>query len=156
MDDEVRELAEALGEGHALPELTARGLVATCTSCGAIMGIRDRHCPSCGAAAGMVTALNGADPHGETQDVPALDEPEDDAAALPGAEQERGNDEAAPDEQEDGDEETGSVASSSSNGFAPQPLARPPEALVPRAQRSLRAGRRRARAWLAERRPEPS
>lgn len=200
VDDDLRELSDALGQGRELPELTARGLVATCTSCGGIMGIRDRHCPSCGAAAGMVTASDGAGPIGETVDLPALD-PADLEAALPEGES------PAASRQEDasvavGPLEVPAVARQPSgtaefeeieleeegdgalegHGFLPDldpvlagesepepphtPAAiiggppnafaapRTPQALVPKAQRTLRAGRRRARAWLAERRPE--
>ena len=192
VDDDLRELSDALGQGHELPELTARGLVATCTSCAGIMGIRDRHCPSCGAAAGMVTASDGAGPYGETVDVPALDPGELDAALPEGESPVASRQGEAPVTGRQGESPVAGrqgeapVASRQSpgeagdgHGFLPEPVAagsvlvkredapakgnlhepgRPvpqrPDALVPKAQRTLRAGRRRARAWLAERRPE--
>jgi hypothetical protein len=160
VDDEVRSLTRALGEGHDLPQLTARGLVAACTACGGIMGVRDRHCPGCGAAAGEPAPF----------EEPAWDE---DFEAHAGA---RNGDEPYEDEHED-EEDTDEVATVSwtppwraepegdaappvlaqegwSNGF-PAPDEDPPparEALVPKAQRRLRSGRRVARAWLDERR----
>jgi hypothetical protein len=185
VDDDLRELSDALGQGRDLPELTARGLVATCTSCAGIMGIRDRHCPSCGAAAGMVTASDGAGPIGETVDLPALD-PAELEAALPDGQspsasrQSPGTAEFEEIELEDIEldeaDDTGDhgflpdldpvpagesepetpYTASAIVGGAPNAFAAPraQQALVPKAQRTLRAGRRRARAWLAERRPE--
>lgn len=150
VDDEARVLAVALGEGHALPQLTARGLVAACTACGAIMGVRDRHCPSCGASAGAPATLDEVEGD-ELEEPPPLEEPSYD------------------EEIEVHVGEPASVAASraDSNGggvapwFAeqsrpPSPHTPPPadgrEPLVPRAQRTLRAGRRLARTWIEERR----
>jgi hypothetical protein len=165
VDEEVRGLADALEEGVELPQLTASGLVARCTACDRLMGSRDRFCPACGAVAGAsdraprdptpaaplrepdfgdtieVTALNAAD-H------PAFDEP-------------------------DGDEPDGDEQASSEHAVparSPAPWSRPPaqensgaarpespaepRALVPRAQRKLRAGRRMARQWLEQHRSD--
>jgi hypothetical protein len=167
IDDEVRAITEALGEGHGLPQLTASGLVATCTACGGIMGVRDRHCPSCGAAA-------GADGH----ERPPLEEPtyEDEEFAVHqaiDADDERFEDDEQPDDAEEataerdavavrGDAAIGGDAGVGGNGASPpgdatswpQRSQAPPqrEALVPRAQRTLRAGRRLARSWIEERR----
>jgi hypothetical protein len=153
VDDEIRGLADALEEGIELPAITASGLVASCTACDRLMGSRDRFCPACGAAAGSpasaeregdpppplrepdfgdtieVTALNAAD-H------PAFDEPEERMAPVPPPPWERGatDDRSEPPEPRSEAAQTG--------------------ALVPRAQRKLRAGRRMARQWLEQRRPD--
>jgi hypothetical protein len=156
VDDEVRGLADALDEGFGLPTLTASGLVARCTACERLMGSRDRFCPACGAEAGgsetaprhievpeplrepdfgdtiEVSALNAAD-H------PAFDEPDPDEHDEPDDHHEQPEDEIA-------------VAPAA----APPPWrqAAPNQALVPRAQRTLRAGRRMARLWLEQRRSD--
>jgi hypothetical protein len=155
IDDEVRALAEALGEGHGLPQLTARGLVASCTSCGAVMGVRDRHCPSCGAAAGTPPALNGGG-----EEPAELEEPPDgdEIGAEAGFHAADNGDRELVDQIEDAEEVDDANAeeesSSSANGDSPADDGPPsgPEPLVPRAQRTLRAGRRLARAWLEDRR----
>ena len=140
VDEELRGLADAVEEGHGLPALTARGLVAGCTACNGLMGSRDRFCPSCGAAAGAAPDPDAggrrSDPmkppdFGETEEFNAFameDEPDDDVSEV-------------------------------HNEPAPQPdravaVAEPPatDPLVPRAQRRLRAGRRMARQWLEQRR----
>ena len=140
VDAEVRALAHALDGGSGLPELTASGLVATCTSCGSLMGSGDRFCPRCGAPAGAVlpasengagaTELAGEDD--EKEDPPALDEVSD------GDDPPHRKAEAEP------------APPSSGNGPAP----RNQDDLVSLAQSKLRAGRRAARRWLAQRRPE--
>jgi hypothetical protein len=161
VDDEVRGLADALEEGFGLPTLTASGLVARCTACERLMGSRDRFCPACGAEAGgnetaprhtevpeplrepdfgdtiEVTALNAAD-H------PAFDGPEADADEQDEPE----------DHHEQPDEPDREIAVAPAG--APAPWHRPPpnQALVPRAQRTLRAGRRMARQWLEQRRSD--
>ncbi len=167
VDREVRGLADGLEEGLGLPELTAVGLVAACTACNRLMGSRDRFCPACGAAAGAseaaqregqpappmrepdfgdtieVTALNAAG-H------PALDEHEDDEP------DEEELDEDAP----DGHRTDGSTELAAAWGQPPWSTPSPSagsgtaQALVPRAQRKLRAGRRIARQWLEQRRPD--
>jgi hypothetical protein len=163
VDDEVRAITAALGEGHGLPELTATGLVATCTACGGIMGIRDRHCPSCGAAAGAEAAVG--------LDRAPLEEPtyEDEEFAVHQA-VDRDGDEGSEageelDDSEDGERATDEreAVAAGGNGASPPAYAAPPsqsppagrrarrEALVPRAQRTLRAGRRLARNWIEER-----
>jgi hypothetical protein len=181
VDYEVRALTDALGAGYGLPRLTARGLVAGCTACGGIMGVRDRHCPSCGAAAGAPAELgDGERNDDEDEDEPrALDEPSyDEDIAVRVAEQ------ASVATTGDG-ETNGDVPHwfSESNGRASEaPAAKPwparpehrahpqsedepalpadaapsepeREPLVPRAQRTMRAGRRLALNWLEERRP---
>ena len=172
IDDEVRAITEALGEGHGLPQLTARGVVATCTACGGIMGARDRHCPSCGAAAGD-EAHEGLPP--------AIEEPtyDDEIAVHQAADDDEydGYEDDAYDEPDDDDgiEDAEEVATdeqeavgvgpqsggAASNGGSPPPWAgsppqspeaKPRPAIVPRAQRTLRAGRRMARHWIEERR----
>jgi hypothetical protein len=154
VDVEVRALNEALGGGHGLPELTARGLVAACTACGAIMGVRDRHCPNCGAAAGAA----------------GLEEDEDESAALeaPDHDELEGAHHDASEIQADSaePEPVGNARRPASNGDAPPWHSAPPPPsaplqqqqederapIVPRAQRTLRAGRRLARSWIEERR----
>ena len=168
IDDEVRAITEALGEGHGLPQLTASGLVATCTACGGIMGVRDRHCPSCGAAAGE-QAEDGLgrppleEPTYEDEEIAvhqAVDGYEED---VPFAQDEESDDLEAgePAHQDDDD-----PVALGGNGASPPPWgeqsrrsqADPPqrprhrEALVPLAQRTFRAGRRLARNWIEERR----
>jgi hypothetical protein len=157
VDDEVRGLADALDEGFGLPTLTASGLVARCTACERLMGSRDRFCPACGAEAGgdeaaprhtevpeplrepdfgdtiEVTALNAAD-H------PAFDDPDD-----PDDYDEQ------PDEP---DRESDRATAAAPAGPAPWQRPAPNQALVPRAQRTLRAGRRMARQWLEQRRSD--
>jgi hypothetical protein len=212
VDNEVRALADALGEGRGLPQLTARGLVAACTSCGGIMGVRDRHCPSCGAAAGTEPELDGgseerpalteADDELEDAELEFDDELEDDE--IEDAEEVDEEDEApaAHDPTTNGEQQVTDEISEppwamSPNGERPaagelgggaggerpeattngepaagergggpngeRPLGapadpggpgrpKPGEPLVPKAQRTLRAGRRLARAWIDERR----
>jgi hypothetical protein len=134
VDAEVRALAHALDGGSGLPELTASGLVATCTACESLMGSSDRFCPRCGAAAGTVlpTSENGAPP---LEELPDGDDPITD-----------GND-SLPEEEADPDPPQ---AGGSTNGPAP----RPQDDLVKLAQSKMRAGRRAARRWLTDRRPE--
>ena len=149
VDVEVRALTKALGEGQSLPELTARGLVAACTACGAIMGVRDRHCPNCGAAAGAPAGLEDGEYEPAALEEPDFDEDEIEAHA------------AAP-------EPLGAPRRPASNGDLPPLYAEPPrpspplqeehdhqakrDSPVPLAQRTLRAGRRLARSWIEERR----
>ena len=169
IDDEVRAITEALGEGHGLPELTATGLVATCTACGGIMGVRDRHCPSCGAAAGAEAGVDHERPpleepsyeDGEFAVHQATDRAKDEGFEAGGG---RDAGEQATDEREA--VAVGGEVALGSNGASPPahasepsgpthtPAGRQPlrEALVPRAQRTLRAGRRLARNWIEERR----
>lgn len=147
VDAEVRALALALDDGRELPELTASGLVATCTSCASLMGSSDHFCPHCGAAAGAVLA-----PSENVSDAPELEEADPD---------EHGEDES-PAADEDGERQAtaleteprgatgnGSVAGLD-NGLPP----RSQDDLVRLAQSKLRAGRRFARRWLAERKAE--
>jgi hypothetical protein len=147
VDEEVRGLADALEEGIGLPALTASGLVAVCTACERLMGSRDRFCPACGAAAGASEAAErDADTpppmrepdFGDTIEVTALN-----AAGHPALE-EADAEEHQPEEAED-----------PRAVLTHAPWNRPaPKALVPRAQRKLRAGRRMARQWLEQHRPD--
>jgi hypothetical protein len=167
IDDEVRAITEALGEGHGLPQLTASGLVATCTACGGIMGVRDRHCPSCGAAAGAESGDGHERPpleepsyEGEEFEVHQAVDAADDGEGLDDAE------EAIPEREAvavSGDAAVGSEGATGREGDVGGNGATPSadatswpqatrEALVPRAQRTLRAGRRLARSWIDERR----
>jgi hypothetical protein len=185
VDLEVRALTKAVGEGYALPELTARGLVAACTACGGIMGVRDRHCPTCGAAAGAHAGTEAA------EDEPAAieDDGYEPAGVEDGADEPAGVEykAAAVEERGRNDEEIAVHAAEpqpveasprpASNGDMPPGYADPPrpvrpvrgeqkqrpaprmhdereprEPIVPRAQRTLRAGRRMARSWIDERR----
>jgi hypothetical protein len=140
VDDEVRGLAEALDE------LTANGLVATCTACERLMGSRDRFCPACGAEAGSSDSAEREGPpppplrepeFGDTIEVTALNAPEH--PAFDEAEQQPVTAAGPPPWER----------------HIERPQARPePKALVPRAQRKLRAGRRMARQWLEQHRPE--
>jgi hypothetical protein len=151
VDAEVRALSLALEDGRELPELTASGLVATCTACGSLMGSGDRYCPHCGAAAGAVLPpsdngagageLEGAEEEdlreaeGGQEEVPAEDSPEDHLASAV---------------------EEDPAPFAASNGSSPpgQDGARDEDDLVKLAQSKMRAGRRVARRWLAQRRPE--
>jgi hypothetical protein len=143
VDAEVRALAHALDGGSGLPELTASGLVAACTACGSLMGSADRFCPRCGAAAGTVlpASENGAgaaelagDDPGQSGP-PELEEPPDGGDPLPRSA------EAEPDPPR---------TASATNGPPP----RSQDDLVRLAQSKMRAGRRAAQRWLAERRSE--
>jgi hypothetical protein len=140
LDEEIRTLAHALDEGSGLPELTASGLVATCTACASLMGSRDRFCSRCGSAAGAPAGDSSGNGSGPPhwpggrppwdQETPDLDEnPEDRERQAPSQEsQERSNQMSlAPRAQDD---------------------------LVRFARGKLWAGRRAARRWMAERRPE--
>jgi hypothetical protein len=164
----VRAIAESLGQGYGLPQLTARGLVATCTACGGIMGARDRHCPGCGAAAGDTAPVQA----GELP--PPLEEPtyDDEIAVHQTADDDYEDGELEDEDYEaidaeevatDDHEKIGVTSSpaSDANGGSPPPWspssAEPKrKALVPRAQRTLRAGRRIARHWIEERRSSGS
>jgi hypothetical protein len=148
VDAEVRALALALDDGRGLPELTASGLVATCTSCASFMGSSDRFCPRCGAAAGAVLppSDNGAGAPGLREAEPEDEVEDDEGAAPPWAEAEDSSDEL---EASEVDREESS-APGTDNGSDP----RPQEDFVRLAQSKLRAGRRMARRWLAQRGPE--
>jgi hypothetical protein len=64
VDDEVRGLEETLGDGGGLDGLLATGVVASCASCGALVGPGDAYCARCGAPAqGPGDAAAGEDPH---------------------------------------------------------------------------------------------
>lgn len=163
VDKEVRGLADGLEEGLGLPELTARGLVAACTACSRLMGSRDRFCPACGAAAGASEAAKReGDPappmrepnFGDTIEVTALN-----AAGHPALDDED-DEKERDDDRLDEDRSDGSAELAAARGRPPwsapssatgQGTA---QALVPRAQRKLRAGRRIARQWLEQRRPD--
>jgi RNA polymerase subunit RPABC4/transcription elongation factor Spt4 len=132
VDDELRAIAEALEEGHGLPRLTARGLVTTCTSCNSLMGTRDRFCPSCGAAAGtLLPAGSGTAVLGDEEPSENGDEPAD----------------STPPEHIE-------VPSAGHNGDQADESTGGPEMgdVMARAQRTMRAGRRAARSWIAQRR----
>jgi hypothetical protein len=150
VDAEVRALARALDDGRGLPELTASGLVATCTSCASLMGSTDRFCPRCGAAAGAVLppSENGAGAP-ELHDAPPEDELEDDEDVAPPAGAADDDDESDEPESSEVDPEE-SPTPAGGNGSDP----RAEGDFVRVAQSKLRAGRRVARRWLAQRRPE--
>ena len=136
VDGEVRGLADALGEGHGRSVLTARGLLATCTACGGFMGRRDRYCPGCGAEAGAglsadESARNGGNEPEEPPVDPDFGETVE-VAALNGS---------GPDEPAGVEPATAATSQRA-------------QALMPRAQRKMRAGRRMARQWLEQRRPD--
>jgi hypothetical protein len=61
VDDEVRGLEEALGDGAGLDGLMATGIVGSCASCGALLNARDSYCARCGAAA-QVREADAAEP----------------------------------------------------------------------------------------------
>jgi predicted nucleic acid-binding Zn-ribbon protein len=151
VDAEVRALALALDDGRGLPELTASGLVATCTACGSLMGSGERYCPHCGAAAGAVLP---ASDNGAPELDAAAGEEEDDARPAEAI----GEGEARPDDEEEEAPEEHRTAAleeeqpvpAAQNGSSPNTQ----DELVRLAQSKLRAGRRVARRWLAQRRPE--
>jgi hypothetical protein len=51
VDAEVRSLEEALDAGDGLDRLQAIGAMASCASCGALLGPGDDYCARCGAPA---------------------------------------------------------------------------------------------------------
>jgi hypothetical protein len=51
VDEEVRRLEEAIGDGGSLEALLATGIVGSCASCGALLNAGDGFCARCGAAA---------------------------------------------------------------------------------------------------------
>jgi hypothetical protein len=51
VDDEVRGLEEALGDGVGVERLLATGIVGSCASCGALLNAGDGFCARCGAPA---------------------------------------------------------------------------------------------------------
>jgi hypothetical protein len=51
VDEEVRGLEEALGDGAGLEGLIATGIVGSCASCGGLLNAGDAYCARCGAAA---------------------------------------------------------------------------------------------------------
>jgi hypothetical protein len=51
VDEEVRALEEALGDGAGLDGLMATGIVGSCASCGGLLNAGDAYCASCGAPA---------------------------------------------------------------------------------------------------------
>ena len=164
VDAEVRALSLALQDGRGLPELTASGLVATCTACGSLMGSGDRFCPHCGAAAGAVMpgSENGSGAPGLKDAGEAEDERLDTDA---GGEETPARDEnGAPEERQaraleeqppgDALRDSESHDSSGTTGNGSLPLANGPERsqddLVKMAQGKMRVARR----WLAQRWPE--
>lgn len=156
VDAEVRALALALDDGRELPELTASGLVATCTSCASLMGSSDRFCPHCGAAAGAVLP-----PSENASHAPELEEADPDEEEPQAEEDDREGEAAAPDD--DGERhatalETEPAGVGAGNGsVAGLDNGSPPRSqddLVRLAQSKMRAGRRFARRWLAERKAE--
>jgi hypothetical protein len=166
VDAEVRALALALDDGRGLPELTASGLVATCTACGSLMGSADRFCPRCGAAAGAVlpASENGAGtpelqdggpgeidadpPWGGGEEEPPTAEEEGRTAGEEGRATEETRATALEAEPPTGG--TANCSGAVGNGSSP----RAQDDLVRVAQSKMRAGRRVARRWLAQRRPE--
>jgi hypothetical protein len=156
VDAEVRALSLALDDGRELPELTASGLVATCTACGSLMGSSDRFCPHCGAAAGAVLPptedetgapeLEDADPdeHGEDEPAGADQDGERRATAL--------DTEPAGVGASNGSAAAAGNASAAGLDNGSEPSGQ--DDLVKLAQSKLRAGRRFARRWLAERKAE--
>lgn len=159
VDDEVRGLADALDEGFGLPALTASGLVARCTACERLMGSRDRFCPACGAeAGGSETAPRHSEAperlrepdFGDTIEVTALN-----AADHPAFdEREPGERDEPDDHHEQPDEPESQIAMAPADAPPPWQESAQDQALVPRAQRTLRAGRRMARQWLEQRRSD--
>jgi hypothetical protein len=51
VDDEVRGLEQALGARDGVDRLQATGVLATCASCGALLGPGDEFCAHCGGPA---------------------------------------------------------------------------------------------------------
>jgi hypothetical protein len=174
VDHEVRGLADALEEGVGLPALTARGLVATCTGCDKLMGSRDRFCPSCGAAAGASPSeANGTDEATEPVVEPDFGDTIE-AAALNGAGTAEGRRADAEAEAEAESEPEPAEAEAEAPEPESQEATRVPdlsgrgsgatrgnglprgnaESAVALYQRRMRAGRRIARQWLEQRRPD--
>jgi hypothetical protein len=163
VDEEVRGLADALEEGLATPALTARGLVATCTACGKLMGSRDRFCPSCGAAAGASPAPSDAEPPERVEEPDFGDTIE--AAALNGAEAEGQRAEEQRAEAETAKTTQGGngvhhaaeepdVASWGRGATRGRGLSEARAESAVAIQRRMRAGRRIARQWLEQRRSD--
>jgi hypothetical protein len=156
VDAEVRALSLALEEGRGLPELTASGLVATCTSCGSLMGSADRFCPHCGAAAGAVLPA-----FGNGSGAPELEDSAEEENPTAGEDLDDGrapseDDEPAAESNQSMAREEAPSPGSAQNGSWPRAREdlRAQDDLVRLAQSKMRAGRRVARRWLAQRRPE--
>jgi hypothetical protein len=65
VDEEVRGLEEALGDGAGLEGLVATGIVGSCASCGGLLNAGDAYCARCGQPAqvrGAGTEEWGAEP----------------------------------------------------------------------------------------------
>jgi hypothetical protein len=153
VDDEVRGLADALDEGFGLPTLTASGLVARCTACERLMGSRDRFCPACGAEAG------GSETAPRHVEVPEpLREPDFgdtiEVTALNAADHPYFDEHDDPDDHHEQPDEPDRDIALAPSDAPPWGQPAPDQALVPRAQRTLRAGRRMARQWLEQRRSD--
>ena len=88
VDDEVRGLEEALGDGAGLEGLIATGIVGSCASCGGLLNEGDGYCARCGAAAEVRAA--DTEP-GATADGSSEGEAEEDPGAAEGAEREEGD-----------------------------------------------------------------
>jgi len=149
VDAEVRALARALDDGRGLPELTASGLVATCTACGSLMGSSDRFCPHCGAGAGAVLPAS-EDVAAAAPELEEAAEEEGEPSEVEGGEDETPEDSAVAGENQATADEAAPAATAAQNGSPPSS----PDDLVRLAQSKMRAGRRVARRWLAQRRPE--
>jgi len=62
VDDEVRGLAQALGDGHGIKALTGAGVAGSCPRCGSLLTPGSRYCQACGSAVGANGALAQPEP----------------------------------------------------------------------------------------------
>jgi hypothetical protein len=151
VDKEVRDLADALEEGVGLTALTARGLVATCTGCGKLMGSRDRFCPSCGAPAGAPAAEPVEEPDfGDTIEAAALNGNEPEAEGQRAEAETAGESNGVHQPAEQPDPSSWGRGAARGSGLSQTSA----EGAIAVYQRKMRAGRRMAREWLEQRRSD--
>src|SRR5919198_217430 len=65
VDDEVRALADALGERQPLAQLVAAGIAGSCETCGTLLTGDARFCSSCGTPTGLAPAEAPVQPEPE-------------------------------------------------------------------------------------------
>jgi hypothetical protein len=119
VDDEVRGLEEALGDGAGLEGLLAAGIVGSCASCGALLNAGDGFCARCGAPA-QVRAEEGPEGPRADEDTAEFDAGEHEGEL--GAGEEEGEFDAGEEEPEFGaGEEEGELGAGEEEGGESRP-----------------------------------
>lgn len=134
LDEELRGLRAALGEGHTAAQVVAAGVAGACRRCDTLMGRDDRFCPHCGLGVAevyppAVAPEAVAPPPAEAGPGGAIVAPSDRAEAGPAGPEPTGAATAGPEPAEAGAEPSGpdpSAAEPRSRAAAPPPPPSPP------------------------------